>query len=390
MRTSNGFYGEFGGQFAAETLMPALDDLESAFREFESSSELQKEFISTLENYAGRPTPVYYAANLSKKYGFGLYLKREDLLHTGAHKINNTIGQSLLAKRMGKKRVIAETGAGQHGVATATAAALYGLECEIYMGELDAERQAVNVEKMKLLGAKVNIVREGGMVLKDAVSACLKEWVASFQNTHYLLGTAAGPHPFPEMVASFHAVTGREAREFFTKAGYMPDIVIACVGGGSNAIGIFQGFIDMKDVRLVGVEAGGRSLNEGENAAALTSGHKGIFQGSRSFLLQNKEGQVSDVHSVSAGLDYPGVGPVHAYLKESGRASYTHVSDKEALNAFREMVVCEGIFPALESSHALAWAFENSTELKGQSILVNLSGRGDKDFEIVLNETGGA
>ena len=389
MRPDKGFYGEFGGQFAAETLVPALDELEMAFRSFESDEGFRNEFFSALKSYAGRPTPVYHAKNISSRYGFELYLKREDLLHTGAHKINNTLGQALLAKRMGKKRVIAETGAGQHGVATATAAALYGLECEIYMGELDAGRQSVNVKKMKLLGAEVNIVREGGRVLKDAVSACLKEWVASFQNTHYLLGTAAGPHPFPEIVAAFHSVTGMEARAFFRDAGFMPDTVIACVGGGSNAIGIFQGFLDLENVKLVGVEAGGRSLNSGDNAAALSAGRRGIFQGSLSYLLQNSEGQVEDVHSVSAGLDYPGVGPVHAFLKESGRAVYGSVSDSEALAAFREMVRSEGIFPALESSHAVAWAIKHARELNGRSILVNLSGRGDKDFEIVLNETGG-
>jgi tryptophan synthase beta chain len=388
MISKYGFYGAFGGQFTAETLIPALDRLEQSFRSLKGDPAFTAELDRILTSYAGRPTPVYRAENISKKYGFDLHLKREDLLHTGAHKINNTLGQILLAKSMGLKRVIAETGAGQHGVATATAAALYGLECEVYMGEIDAARQAVNVKKMELLGAKVTLVKEGGRVLKDAVSACLKDWVASFRDTHYLLGTVAGPHPFPEIGAWFHAVTGREARAYFEEQGAMPDVVAACVGGGSNAIGIFQGFLDRTDVRLIGVEAGGRSMNEGDHAAALSLGSKGIFQGAMTYTLQGSEGQIFDVHSVSAGLDYPGVGPEHSYLKDSGRAEYTSVDDREALNAFFQLTKLEGIFPALESSHALAYVMRECEALKGRKVLVNLSGRGDKDFEIVMKARG--
>ncbi len=388
MQNRDGFYGEFGGQFLAETLIPALDQTEAAFRKFKNDKKVIDEFNKMLADYAGRPTPIYYAQNLSKKYGFDLYIKREDMLHTGAHKINNTIGQGLLAKFMGKKRVIAETGAGQHGVATATAAALFGLECEIYMGSVDVERQAVNVKKMRMLGAKVNAVSEGTKTLKDAITAAMKDWVASFPQTHYVFGTAAGPHPFPEIVSFFHEATGREARDYFEKAGFFPDEVVACVGGGSNAIGIFQGFMDKKSVKLTGVEAGGRSLKEGDHAATLTLGRKGIFQGSLSYLLQNKDGQVLDVHSISAGLDYPGIGPQHAYLKDSGRVNYVPAFDQDVLHAFFELTKMEGIFPALESSHALAYVFKNSASLKGKKVLVNLSGRGDKDFGIIDQQVG--
>lgn len=388
MLSNNGFFGEFGGQFVPETLVPALDELESAFRNFIKSEKNIEEFHEYLETFAGRPTPVYHAKNISKKYGFELFLKREDLLHTGAHKINNTLGQALLAKYMNKKRIIAETGAGQHGVATATACALFGLDCVVYMGSVDVERQQPNVRKMKMLGAKVVPVEEGLKTLKDAISAALKDWVTNVQTTHYLLGTVAGPHPFPEMVAYFHACTGIEAKETFAKKGFLPDCVVACVGGGSNAMGIFQGFIDDKQVKLIGVEAGGRSLKIGDNAATLTQGTKGIFQGAYSYLLQDKEGQISDVHSVSAGLDYPGIGPQHSYLKNTGRVDYRSISDTQALKAFYELTRLEGIFPALESSHALAFCLENSNELKGKNVLVNLSGRGDKDFGIIEKESG--
>jgi tryptophan synthase beta chain len=383
MLSDKGFYGPYGGQFVPELLIPALDELERAYREFAGSNESMKEFSRYLEEYAGRPTPVYHARNISEKYGFTLYLKREDLLHTGAHKINNTIGQSLLARHMGKRRVIAETGAGQHGVATATAAALFGLKCRIYMGSFDVERQMPNVKKMKLLGAEVVPVDEGLRTLKDAISASLKDWVTNVTDTHYLLGTVAGPHPFPEMVAFFHAVTGTEAFDYFRGNGFMPDSVIACVGGGSNAMGIFQGFLDCAEVELVGVEAGGRSLGPGDNAATLSLGTRGIFQGALSYLLQDKNCQVQDVHSVSAGLDYAGIGPQHSYLKDTGRVRYDTVNDEQALNAFHELTRLEGIIPALESSHALAWTLTHAEELRGKRVLVNLSGRGDKDLGII-------
>ena len=383
MRADNGFFGRYGGQFVPETLIPALDGLDQAYRDFAADAGSVAEFDRYLAEFAGRPTPVFHAARISKKYGFDLFLKREDLLHTGAHKINNTLGQALLALRMGKRRIIAETGAGQHGVATATAAALFGLECRIYMGSVDVERQMPNVRKMRLLGAEVVPVDDGLRTLKDAISASLRDWVASFTNTHYLLGTVAGPHPFPEMVAFFHACTGREAREYFAGRGFMPDTVVACVGGGSNAMGIFQGFLDLPEVSLVGVEAGGRSLGPGDNAATLSLGRPGIFQGTLSYLLQNSTCQVQDVHSVSAGLDYAGIGPQHSYLKDTGRVTYTNVFDTGALAAFHELTRLEGIMPALESSHAIAWTLEHATELAGKRVLVNLSGRGDKDLGII-------
>jgi len=383
MRPDKGFFGRYGGQFVPETLIPALDGLEQAYCDFKADAGSVHELERYLKEFAGRPTPVYYAASISAKYGFDLFLKREDLLHTGAHKINNTIGQALVARRMGKRRIIAETGAGQHGVATATAAALFGLECCIYMGSVDVQRQMPNVKKMRLLGAEVVPVDDGLKTLKDAISAALRDWVASFKDTHYLMGTVAGPHPFPEMVAFFHAVTGREAREYFLEKGYLPDTVVACVGGGSNAMGIFQGFLDQPEVALVGVEAGGRSLGPGDNAATLSQGTPGIFQGALSYLLQDGHCQVQDVHSVSAGLDYAGIGPQHAFLKDSGRVAYTHVFDTGALAAFHELTRLEGIMPAPESSHALAWALANAKALSGTRVLVNLSGRGDKDLGII-------
>jgi tryptophan synthase beta chain len=389
MQSHNGFYGEYGGQFVPEILIPALDELEGAFRGFSKSMESIEEFYRYLNEYAGRPTPVYHARTLSEKYGCNIYLKREDLLHTGAHKINNTIGQALLARFMKKKRLIAETGAGQHGVATATAAALFGMKCRVYMGSLDVERQMPNVKKMRLLGAEVVPVEDGLRTLKDAISASLKDWVTNVTDTHYLLGTVAGPHPFPEMVAFFHAVTGHEALNYFKGRGFLPDSVVACVGGGSNAMGIFQGFLDSRDVALVGVEAGGRSLGPGDNAATLSLGTRGIFQGALSYLLQDSNCQVQDVHSVSAGLDYAGIGPQHSYLKDTGRVRYTTVSDKQALAAFHELTRLEGIIPALESSHALAWALEHADELRNKHVLINLSGRGDKDLGIVEQNSRG-
>jgi len=385
---NNGFYGEYGGQFVAETLMPALNELERNFFKAKNDANFNNKFLKYMKNYAGRPTPVYYAENLSEKYGFNLYLKREDLLHTGAHKINNTIGQALLALQMGKNRIIAETGAGQHGVATATACALFNLECEIYMGKTDAERQRVNVEKMEMLGAKVTVVDKGSKTLKDAVSACLKDWVANVDDTHYLLGSALGPHPFPAVVSHFQSVIGREAREYFESSGKLPDYVIACVGGGSNAIGIFRGFMGT-EVELIGVEAGGLSDKPGEHAIRFSKGQKGIFQGSHSYVILQKNGQIAPVHSVSAGLDYPGVGPEHAFLKDSERVKYEFCRDEDAIFAFYELTRNEGILPALESSHALGYIFKNSNFFKKKNILLNLSGRGDKDLEIVREYRGG-
>ncbi len=382
MRPDNGFFGEFGGQFVPETLVPAIDELEAAFETFRNDKSSLAELKKYREEYTGRPTPVYYTENLSKKYGINIYLKREDLLHTGAHKINNAIGQGILAKKMGKTRVIAETGAGQHGVATATAAAMFGMQCTIYMGRVDAQRQRPNVQKMKLLGAEVVLVTDGQETLKDAVSAALRDWVSNVQNTHYIIGSVVGPHPFPEMVAFFHSVIGEESREYFNSRGFLPDYVLACVGGGSNAIGIFQGFLDT-DVKIIGVEAGGRSLDPGENSATLTGGKRGIFQGTLSYLLQDERMQMQDVHSVSAGLDYPGVGPQHSYLHDTGRVEYVHIFDDSALHAFKELTRLEGIIPALESSHALAYVLDNSERFSGKNVLVNLSGRGDKDFPII-------
>jgi tryptophan synthase beta chain len=383
MRSNNGFYGRYGGQFVPEILIPALDELEQAYHDFKDNDELIRIFHRYLNDYAGRPTPVYHAKNISDKYGFNLYLKREDLLHTGAHKINNTIGQALLAKHMRKKRVIAETGAGQHGVAAATAAALFGLDCRVYMGSIDVERQMPNVKKMKLLGAEVVPVDEGLRTLKDAISSSLKDWVTNVADTHYMMGSVAGPHPYPELVAYFQSVIGQESLDYFRARGFMPDSVIACVGGGSNAMGVFQGFLELPYVELVGVEAGGRSLEQGQNAATLSLGTRGIFQGALSYLLQNKFQQVQDVHSVSAGLDYAGIGPQHSFLKDSGRVRYTHIFDGRAIKAFHELTRMEGILPALESAHAVAYALDHAKELQGKQVLVNLSGRGDKDLGII-------
>ncbi len=378
-----GFYGEFGGQFVAETLIPCLDELENCFLEIKKNREFKKELKELLHNFAGRPTPIYFCKNLSKAYEIELYLKREDLLHTGAHKINNTIGQALLAKFIGKKRVIAETGAGQHGVATATAAALLNLECVIYMGRIDAERQKINVERMKLLGADVNIVNSGSKTLKDAVSAALRDWVSSFPYTHYIIGSVVGPYPFPEVVAYFQSIIGKEAKKYFNKIGKIPDYVVACVGGGSNAIGIFKGFLKDK-VKLIGVEAGGVTGDPGKHAMSIGKGEKGIFQGSLSYVIQNDNFQINDVHSISAGLDYPGIGPEHAYLNDIRRVKYVSASDNDALFGFYELSRKEGIIPALESSHAVGYVLKNREKFKNKIVLINLSGRGDKDIGIVL------
>ncbi len=329
-----GYYGKYGGRFVPETLIPALYELEEAFEAFKRNAHSLKEFEKILSEYAGRPTPLTYASNFSKTYGFRLYLKREDLLHTGAHKINNTIGQGLLAKFMDKTRIVAETGAGQHGVATATAAALLGLECTIYMGKIDAERQKINVERMKLLGAEVKIVKEGSQTLKDAINEALRDWVKNVRNTHYLIGSVVGPHPFPEIVAYFQSIIGREARIQCETLGFLPDTVIACVGGGSNAIGIFKGFMDL-DCELIGVEAGGISDEPGKNARTLGLGKPGILHGAFSYLLYDENGNIIDVHSISAGLDYPGVGPEHSFLKDTKKVKYEYCRDKDALFAFK-------------------------------------------------------
>ncbi len=381
----SGFYGDFGGQYVAETLIPALDDLEITFSKAKKDEKFLQDLKKYFSSYIGRPSPVYFAENLSKKHGINIFLKREDLLHTGAHKINNTIGQALLTKFMGKTRIIAETGAGQHGVATATAAALFDLDCTIYMGRIDAERQELNVRRMQMLGAEVNIVSDGTETLKDAVSASLKDWITNVQTTHYLIGTVAGPHPLPELVSWFQSVIGEESREYFKNEGFLPDAVVACVGGGSNAIGIFRSFVDDENVKLYGVEAGGKSDKLGENARTLAKGRKGIFQGSLSYVVQDDNSQIIDVYSISAGLDYPGIGPEHAFLKENGRADYVTCTDEQAMNALFELLKTEGILPALESSHALGYVLNNADKFKDKNLLVCLSGRGDKDITIIEN-----
>jgi tryptophan synthase beta chain len=364
--------------------MPALDELEEAYRAFKKDRESRKELAGLLANYAGRPTPLYYARNLSERQGCKVYLKREDLLHTGAHKINNTLGQILLARFMGKKRIVAETGAGQHGVATATVCSLLNMECEVYMGKTDVERQATNVERMRLLGTRVIAVEKGSATLKSAINEAFRDWVTNVRTTHYLLGSVVGPHPFPTIVADFQSVIGKEARRQVLKVeGSLPDHVIACVGGGSNAIGIFRGFLRDESVGLIGVEAGGRDLLPGNHAATLGRGRPGILHGAISYLLQDEGAQVADVHSISAGLDYPGVGPEHSYMKETGRASYEACFDPEALDAFRVLARTEGILPALESAHALGYLIGEKEKFSKQTVIVNLSGRGDKDMEIV-------
>jgi tryptophan synthase beta chain len=382
------YYGEYGGQFVPETLIPALDELENAYVKFRKDREYKKQLNVLLEDFAGRPTPSYFAKRLSEELGCEVWLKREDLLHTGAHKVNNTLGQIMLARFMGKKRIIAETGAGQHGVATATVCALFGLECVVYMGETDVERQSVNVERMRLLGTTVVPVKKGSATLKSAVNEALRDWVKNVQTTHYLIGSVIGPHPFPSIVAHFQSVIGKEARrQILKKTGKLPDHVIACVGGGSNAIGIFKGFVSDKSIDLIGIEAGGMSMDLGRHAATLTRGKPGILHGTISYLLQDKFGQVADVHSVSAGLDYPGVGPEHSYLKDQGRVLYDVCYDKEALEAFALLSRLEGILPALESSHALGYLMTHKDKFAGKKVVLCLSGRGDKDMDIV--KTGG-
>ncbi len=385
MPDEKGYFGRYGGRFVPETLIPALEELTEAYLHYKNAPDFQRELNYYRITYAGRPTPLYYAVNMSRALGHDIYLKREDLCHTGAHKINNALGQALLAKKMGKKRIIAETGAGQHGVATATACALFGLECEIYMGAEDMERQALNVFRMILLGAQVHPVRSGTATLKDATSEAIRDWVTNVRTTHYIIGSCVGPHPYPMMVRDFQAVIGEEAREqILNYAGRLPDVVLASVGGGSNAIGIFYPFIEDEGVRLIGVEGGGKGLDTEEHAASLTAGEYGILHGSASLILQTEDGQIRTTHSVSAGLDYPGSGPEHAYLKEIRRAEYVAVSDEDALSAFAWVTRTEGIIPALECAHAFAYLVKLSAELpKGSVVLVNLSGRGDKDVNHV-------
>jgi tryptophan synthase beta chain len=386
-----GHFGKFGGIFVAETLMPALEELRLAYAAAQADPEFRAEFEYELKHYVGRPSPVYHAKRWSELLGGAqIYLKREDLNHTGAHKVNNCIGQALLARRMGKPRVIAETGAGQHGVATATVAARYGMECVVYMGSEDIRRQAANVYRMKLLGAKVVPVESGSKTLKDALNEAMRDWVTNIANTFYIIGTVAGPHPYPMMVRNFQSVIGAEClTQMPEMVGRQPDEVIACVGGGSNAMGIFYDYIPHKDVKLVGVEAAGHGLESGKHAASLTAGRPGVLHGNRTYLLQDENGQIIETHSVSAGLDYPGVGPEHAWLKDSGRAQYVTITDDEALAAFHALCKYEGIIPALESSHALAYAAKLAPTLpKDKVLLVNLSGRGDKDMHTVAEKSG--
>jgi tryptophan synthase beta chain len=386
-----GHFGQYGGTFVAETLIGALDELREAYARYQNDPEFKKEFAYELKHYVGRPSPVYHAKRWSEHFGGAqVYLKREDLNHTGAHKINNVIGQAMLARRMGKPRVIAETGAGQHGVATATIAARYGMECVVYMGSEDVKRQAQNVYRMKLLGATVVPVESGSKTLKDALNEAMRDWVTNIENTYYIIGTVAGPHPYPMMVRDFQSVIGIEALTQMPElTGRQPDAVIACVGGGSNAMGIFYPYINEKNVRLIGVEAAGHGLESGKHAATLTAGKAGVLHGNRTYLLQDENGQIVETHSISAGLDYPGVGPEHAYLKDIGRAEYVSVTDDEALKAFHDLCRLEGIIPALESSHALAYVAKMAPRMKAdQMLLVNLSGRGDKDMHTVAEKSG--
>jgi len=383
-------FGPYGGQFVPETLMPALTELEREYQLAQSETDFQEELANLLRTYVGRPTSLTYAGRLSENLGGAqIYLKREDLAHSGAHKINNALGQALLAKRMGKQRVIAETGAGQHGVATATAAALLGLECVVYMGTVDIARQQPNVSRMSLLGADVRAVDSGSRTLKDAINEAIRDWVTNIHNTHYLLGSALGPHPYPTIVRDFQSVIGNEARaQILDQAGKLPDMCIACVGGGSNAIGLFQAFRDDPGVQLVGVEAGGEGIDSGHHAARFSDpklGRPGVLHGTYTYVLQDLDGQIAATHSISAGLDYPAVGPEHAYLRELGRAEYTFANDEQALDAFLQLAHFEGILAALESSHAVAEAIQRAPSMrKNQSVLVNLSGRGDKDLDTIV------
>lgn len=386
-----GHFGPYGGRFVGETLMGAIYELEEAYDKYKNDPQFQAEMDKDLAEFVGRPSPIYFAENWTNKLGGArIYLKREDLNHTGAHKVNNTIGQALLAKRMGKTRIIAETGAGQHGVATATVAARLGMECIVYMGAEDVERQAQNVYRMKLLGATVVPVESGSRTLKDALNEALRDWVTNVDNTFYIIGTVAGPHPYPAMVRDFQAVIGREARvQMQEMTGRLPDALVACIGGGSNAIGMFYPFIEDKDVQMYGVEGAGYGIETGKHSAPLSAGTPGVLHGNRTYLMQNEAGQIIETHSISAGLDYPGVGPEHAWLRDIGRANYVSVTDEEALAAFHELTRTEGIIPALETSHAIAYVNKLApTMTADQTILVNISGRGDKDMHTVASMAG--
>lgn len=386
MPDARGHFGPYGGLFVSETLMEPLEELRAAYEKYMQDATFLAELDADLANYVGRPSPVYYAQRLSRENGGAqIYLKREDLNHTGAHKVNNTIGQALLAKRMGKTRIIAETGAGQHGVATATVAARLGLECVVYMGEVDIARQEANVYRMKLLGARVESVKSGSRTLKDALNEAMRDWVTNIDDTFYIIGTVAGPHPYPAMVRDFQAVIGREAKlQMQEQTGDLPDALVACVGGGSNAIGLFYPFLNDSSVAIYGVEAAGDGLDSGRHAAPLCAGTPGVLHGNRTYLMEDPNGQIIETHSISAGLDYPGVGPEHAWLKDVGRAKYVAATDQEALAAFHTLTRVEGIIPALESSHAIAYALKLAREMDQQrTILVNLSGRGDKDMHTV-------
>ncbi|AQZ95925.1 tryptophan synthase subunit beta [Halopseudomonas phragmitis] len=388
---ARGHFGPYGGRFVSETLMDALEDLEALYRQLSVDPAFQAEFDRDLAHYVGRPSPLYLAERLTAKLGGAqIWLKREDLNHTGAHKVNNTIGQALLAKHMGKPRVIAETGAGQHGVATATVAARLGLQCQVYMGAEDVKRQALNVYRMKLLGAEVIPVTSGSKTLKDAMNEAMRDWVTNIDNTFYIIGTVAGPHPYPQLVRDFQCVIGREARaQCLAQAGRLPDALVACVGGGSNAIGLFHPFLEDEGVAMYGVEAGGLGLATGQHAAPLNAGRPGVLHGNRTYLMEDEDGQIIETHSVSAGLDYPGVGPEHSWLKDIGRVNYVDATDDEALAAFRELTRVEGIMPALESSHAVAYAMKLARTMRpDQHIVVNLSGRGDKDIHTVAGIDG--
>lgn len=383
---NKGHFGQFGGVFASETLMHCLDELNSAYRKLKTDPEFLTQFNEDLADYVGRPSPLYLAQRLTEECGGAkLWLKREDLNHTGAHKINNTVGQILLAKAMGKKRIIAETGAGQHGVATATVCARMGLECVVYMGEVDIQRQAINVYRMKLMGAEVRSVDSGSKTLKDALNEAMRDWVTHVDDTFYIIGTVAGPDPYPQMVRDFNSVIGKEAKkQFADKVGGLPDALVACVGGGSNAMGLFHPFLDDSSVQLYGVEAGGHGVESGQHAASITGGKVGVLHGNRTYVMSDQQGQIIETHSISAGLDYPGVGPEHAFLNESGRAHYVTINDDEALAAFHSLTRVEGILPALETSHAVAYGMKLAKELSSeQNIIINLSGRGDKDVHTI-------
>ena len=388
---SKGRFGAYGGVYVAETLVPALEELAKQYDLIKESEEFKSEVLEDLEKFVGRPSPLYFAKRWSKKLGGAkIYLKREDLNHTGAHKINNTVGQILLAKHMGKTRIIAETGAGQHGVATATVAARHGMECLIYMGEKDIKRQSLNVYRIKILGAEVVSVKSGSKTLKDAMNEAMRDWVTNVDNTYYIIGSVAGPHPYPKIVRDFNAVVGSEVlTQSEEQMGKMPDLLVACVGGGSNAMGLFYPFIDISTTRLVGVEAGGLGLDTGKHAAPLNAGSEGVLHGMRTYLMQDEKGQIQETHSIAAGLDYPGVGPEHAWLKDIGRADYTTANDHEALEAFKELTLVEGIMPALETAHALAYVKKVAPSMKqGETIVVNISGRGDKDINLVASIEG--